>query len=95
MLEPDFGEHQLQYFIVSELANLLHIPHKQPIVPTPHEEKTLGWDAGFNIPFLKLPNTNQKNCNLFLQFKLLRQNTCRSCQAKSKDFHLTSLFMWA
>lgn len=70
MIAPDFGELQLQQLFNAELINKLPLQGIQPIVPTSHEEQYLGWDSGFYVPGLKLPDPSQKNCNLFLQYKL-------------------------
>lgn len=70
MIEPDFGELQFQQLFNDELIDRLPVFGIQPIIPTLPEEKYLGWDSGFNIPGLKLPDPLQKNCNLFLQYKL-------------------------
>lgn len=70
MFEPDFGELQLQQLFNAELITRLPAMGIQPIVPTLHEEHYLGWDTGFYVPGLKLPDPSQKNCNLFLQYKL-------------------------
>lgn len=70
MIEPDFGEFQLQQLFNNELARKLPAFGIQPIIPTQPEEKDLGWDTGFYIPGLKTPDPLQKNCNLFLQYKL-------------------------
>jgi len=70
MINPDFGESQLQQLFNAELITKLPAAGIQPIVPKPHEEQYLGWDTGFYISGLKPPDQNQKNCNLFLQYKL-------------------------
>ena len=70
MKEPDFGESQLQQLFNNEFTRKLSAFGIQPIIPTLRQEKELAWDTGFYIPGLKLPNPNQKNCNLFIQYKL-------------------------
>lgn len=72
MVEPDFGEFQFLQLFNNELVHKLRVSGIQPIIPTQREEKELGWDTGFRIPSLKLPNSSQKNCNLFLQYKIAK-----------------------
>jgi hypothetical protein len=72
MIEPDFGEFQFLQLFNNELIHGLRVSGIQPIIPTQREEKDLGWDTGFRIPGLKLPDPSQKNCNLFLQYKIAK-----------------------
>ncbi len=72
MIEPDFGEFQFQQLFNNELVHKLPVSGIQPIIPTQPKEKDLGWDTGFNIPGFKLPDPSQKNCNLFLQYKIAK-----------------------
>lgn len=72
MIETDFGESQFQQLFNNELVHRLRISGIQPIIPTQPEEKDLGWDTGFNILGFKLPDPSQKNCNVFLQYKIAK-----------------------
>jgi hypothetical protein len=72
VIEPDFGELQFQQLFNNELVHKLPFSGIQPIIPTQPEEKDLGWDTGFNIPGFEPPDPSQKNCNLFLQYKLAK-----------------------
>lgn len=70
MLKADFSEQQFQQLFNNEFANGLSGMGIQPIIPTPRQEYSLGWDTGYNMPSLGLPIPSQKYCNLFLQYKL-------------------------
>lgn len=78
MLEPDFGESQFQQLFNDGLIRRLQIFGLQPIIPTLRQERDLGWDTGLNIPGLQVPDPSQKNCNLFLQYKLSKEIKGRS-----------------
>lgn len=97
MLEPDFGESQLQQFYNAELTREFLVFGIQPIIPTQPAEKDFGWDTGFNIPWFKPPDPAQKNCNLFLQYKLSYKMVGRTAGQWNywgKPYYKFKIAMW-
>ena len=74
MIEPNFGEIQLQQCINTEFTLWALQEHKvfaSAAVPTLHDEALLGWDSGFFFPWLPYgPLSSHMGCNFFLQYKL-------------------------
>lgn len=74
MIEPNFGEGQLQQCVNTEFTLRALRSHRvsvSPVIPTLIEEDILGWDSGFFLPWLPYgPVPNHKGCNVFLQYKL-------------------------
>ena len=74
MRYADFGEGQLQMLVNLEIVRhviALHNHFPIPIVPTLPEEFLLGWDTGFNFPFVPiLPSQENRSCNFFIQYKI-------------------------
>ncbi len=74
MIEPNFGEPQLQQTINSAIvfkALEEHGVHVDTIVPTLVAESGLGWDSAFHLPWIGLdPLINNDGCNFFIQYKL-------------------------
>jgi len=73
MRYPEFCEGQLQALYNTEFSRLW--PHRPPgyfppDIPALLREKLLGWDTGFNLPWLGRVSPNNKFCNFFIQYKL-------------------------
>ncbi|MEY3480258.1 MAG: hypothetical protein RIQ71_1033 [Verrucomicrobiota bacterium] len=73
MIEPNFGEGQLQQVVntaFTQFALNHHGVHANPIIPTLVAEHGLGWDTAFYFPWLGyLPLDNHDGCNFFIQYK--------------------------
>jgi hypothetical protein len=74
MLEPDFGEAQLQQCVNTEITNRLLLSGNVfvlAVVLTLPEEAILGWDSAFYLPWLaNAPSQVHRGCNFFIQYKL-------------------------
>lgn len=73
MIEPNFGESQLQQIVNTALTQFTYDNYggyAHPIIPTLVAERMLGWDSGFHFPWLPyLPIEDQEGCNFFIQYK--------------------------
>lgn len=73
MIEPNFGEGQLQQVVntaFTQFALNNHGVHAQAIIPTLVAEFRLGWDSGFYFPWLGYkPLRDHEGCNFFIQYK--------------------------
>ena len=70
MIEPNFGEGQLQQFANDEILRYIYQNkgyEAVPIIPTPHKENDLGFDTSMYLPWLK--GTLNDGSNLFIQYK--------------------------
>lgn len=74
MIEPNFGEGQLQQCVNSEIAARALYAYGtwcHPVIITLPEELDLGWDSGFFLPWVLIPaSTKNLGCNFFVQYKL-------------------------
>ena len=73
MIEPNFGEGQLQQVVntaFTQFAITYHGVYAHPIIPTLVAECGLGWDTGFYFPWLGyFPLADHEGCNFFVQYK--------------------------
>ncbi len=77
-MTPDFPESQIQSYVNQYISTrifgrrriLLH-----PIIISPDDEHYLGWDTGFDLPWLPLRHNTNHGCNLFIQYKRAKQIT--------------------
>jgi len=73
MGRTEFGEQQLRdcvNFCLIEYAQSILNSSVVPNSPTPCEEKTLGWDTAFFLPWLGPCQAGKYACNLFIQYKV-------------------------
>lgn len=73
MGRTEFGEQQLRDCVNFSLIEYIENTYNSsvpPNSPTPCEEKTLGWDTAYYLPWLGPCQAGKYACNLFIQYKV-------------------------